>query len=97
MRLAARIRHPNVAHTVDVVTTWRRLTAGPFTVHEVAADHANLLREPWAGEVAAQHHLECHGPIETDLSRPPDDAHAAAADFGQNVVTRHLGPSELTV
>jgi thioesterase domain-containing protein/acyl carrier protein len=46
--------------TVDVVTTWRRLTAGPFTVHEVAADHANLLQEPWVGEVAAllDRHLE---------------------------------------
>ncbi len=52
--------------TVDVVTTWRHLTAGPFTVHEIAADHANLLQEPWVGEVAAllDRHLEELTPVQ---------------------------------
>ena len=39
----------------------------------------------FAGQVAAEDHLERDGPIEAELPGSPDDAHAAAAEFGDDL------------
>jgi hypothetical protein len=46
------------------------------------------------GEGSGDEHLQRHGPVEADLRRLVDDAHAAAAQFALDLEARHGGRSD---
>lgn len=44
----------------------------------------------WGGELAGQHHLQGHQPVEASVPCLVHDPHASAADLGQDIVVRDL-------